>query len=184
MGRKPKWNSETQAIRVPAHLSDRLLAQARAWDEAENPETLQGLSPVNPYRVEFLSCGELVKGKVSGVLVDWLDGGQVSAVLVDVEGREQQTQVPLENCEFLDLPDFVRKRQVGETLPLNLVSIEDSAGSRRYKVGGFYCPAQDLDMIDRLCDALIDDCEQRGIDPRLVLMRLCDTWLEPLEKSA
>lgn len=180
MGRKAKWSGDSKAIRVPAHLADRLLAQAQAWDAAECPETLQVLSPVNPYRVEFESVGEKRQGKVVGVLVDWANSGVVSAVLVDVDASDQQTQVPIDRVRFLDLPDFVQKR-VGASLPLQTVTIDDN---QRYRMGGFYCPASDLDTVDRLCDALIDECETRGVDPQMVWVRLCEAWLEPLEKSA
>lgn len=179
MGRKAKWRSgETVAIRVPKALSERVLAQAQAWDAADCPETSK-FFPVNPYRVEFESVGETRQGKVTGVLVDWLDGGVVSAVLVNCDGDGQQTQVPIERVEFLDIPDFVRKK-AGETLPPYLVTVEEA----NYQLKGGYFDGSTLEQCDRACDWLIEYCDRVGLDPKLVYQRLVETWLEPLDISA
>lgn len=37
-GRKPKWNSPTKAIRIPAKYADRLIEMAREWEQAEEKE--------------------------------------------------------------------------------------------------------------------------------------------------
>lgn len=200
MGRKPTWKSgQTTAIRIPEQFADRLVDLARAWDAGAAPPGQlpqaagegaaaaggQWVNLANPARVAFTWEGERREGRAVAALMDWR-AAAAAAIVIDweMDGQPLQTQLPIDRVEFCDLPGFRTKKRAGKTVPPLRIQIETQAGVTRYQIGGGYINGELLEEGDRLCDELIDQCEELGIDPRWVYMRLCEQWLKPIEKSA
>lgn len=105
--------------------------------------------------------------------------GETTAIRVPAAFADRLLELARQMDEG-ETPDFVQNRTTGETLPPYRVTIEETP----YQLKGGYFDGDTLDQCDRLCDALFERCEAVGIDPRLVYMRLVETWLDPIEKSA
>lgn len=192
MGRKRNWSEETTAIRVPVSLADRLLSQARAWDSAADPavdplkSADQVMSPLNPCRVRFEFQGQATEGRAVGALVNWRSG-TVAAVLIDWswDGKAKQTQLPIHQVEFLDLPEFcTKKAAVPRSYPPYMVTVADGRGTRRYTIPGGTLTGEEIDRVDQEVDRLLAECDRLRVDPLIVVQELCEQWLKPVEQSA